>query len=750
MSLMEVTVTIRIHYFLSLFLLLGAACAGTPTQPTIPATATAVAEATAIPAPTATAIRPETRTAPPTLTLTPERDPTAEPVAAPAPFLPQCDRRPFEIERPTQIHPQTGESWTLYSNEEYGFSFLFPPEWTLIEGDNYLCLNYRPKQEIKLIIGYKWFDDQNVSIIRSGVGAGELIAAGEVNILDQEIRRNVLHFEGKDIALLYANAAHIRADNLLFTFSLDDFSAGYDQAELTPEIMERADAVVESFRLIPIPIATDELLTALVWQSVPGVEDYPLQRLTGWANGFQDADYCRYGPYRWLDGEHLLLMPVTGYGEWPEENPSQITQPLVSRLDNGRAWAIGEPEEFCQLPLWSESRQQLIEATAGEVRLRDLAGQIAGTQPGQRPLHLAPSGRRLLAGTTWIDLESEQAVDFPEWPATSYAVPGWTADEQRLFACCFSYADAGSGQSWTRAEFPGMFIGGRGSWPGEETFSRAQWLPGDSLVMLQDLGIIFVRTGQHPAPWIVPLFEPQEERYFDLIQRLDLDTPPVCWSHLAPGGNHLWLECRRQRQDQLWPHDPSYLVTLPTLETVAITGSLQFGSWSADGRFLIYNEAATVGAETGPAWLMGVDGRQRQLAETAVTSSLWREDEAAVALRFPDEHAVQFVHAEREMARRLEMAQPVVALAWQPGNLGLALLTADGRVWWLADPFDATSEPLAVTPPLAEIHSLRWSPDGGKIAFVSENDLYVVTIRGSLQSYRSAALAFSIAIPGAW
>jgi hypothetical protein len=78
----------------------------------------------------------------------------------------------------------------------------------------------------------------------------------------------------------------------------------------------------------PFP-STDELPAALVWQPVPGVMDYPLQRLAGWANGFRTANYCRYGPYRWLDGEHLLLMPVIGYGEGAEETRSQITQPLV-------------------------------------------------------------------------------------------------------------------------------------------------------------------------------------------------------------------------------------------------------------------------------------------------------------------------------------------------------------------------------------------------------------------------------------
>jgi len=166
------------------------------------------------------------------------------------PFLPQCDRRPPEIERPTQIHPETGESWFRYANDEYGFAFLFPPEWELLEGNNYLCLNYRANREIKLIVGYKWANDRYISIVRTGVAAGELVTTGQLDFLGREIDRNVLRYEGKDKAILYDNAYHIRANDLFFTLSIDDFRMDYDLAELPPEVMDTADAIVESFELI--------------------------------------------------------------------------------------------------------------------------------------------------------------------------------------------------------------------------------------------------------------------------------------------------------------------------------------------------------------------------------------------------------------------------------------------------------------------------------------------------------------------
>lgn len=223
--------------------------AGLTPLSTLPVVAEIEATATIEPIPTATS-PPPTPTTEPTPTQTPQPTPTSEPLAALSFFNPQCDQRPLPITPPTQIHPETGESWMLYTNEAYGFAFLFPPEWAVSEGWNYVCLTYQPKPEIKLIIGYKWFDDRNVSIIRSGVAAGELIASGEITFLDQEIERNILHYEGKDKAILYANATHIRVNDLFFTLTLDDFSLPYETADLSSEMIATADAIITSLALI--------------------------------------------------------------------------------------------------------------------------------------------------------------------------------------------------------------------------------------------------------------------------------------------------------------------------------------------------------------------------------------------------------------------------------------------------------------------------------------------------------------------
>lgn len=180
--------------------------------------------------------------------IAPEPTPPSPPLEPQAFFLPQCDQRSL-TNLPTQPHPETGELWYWYANEVYGFAFTFPPDWELVEGQNILCLNYLPQPESKLIIGFKWFDDRQTAIARSGVAAGEVVTTGTLNFLGRDIDRNILRYEGKDKAILYDNARTIRANDLLFTLSLDDFSTPYETAGLPPEIGQMADAIVSSFAL---------------------------------------------------------------------------------------------------------------------------------------------------------------------------------------------------------------------------------------------------------------------------------------------------------------------------------------------------------------------------------------------------------------------------------------------------------------------------------------------------------------------
>ena len=60
--------------------------------------------------------------------LTMTATPTFTPIANSDLFLPECDKTP-KSGLPTESAGGTYQSWYRYTNESYGFSFAFPPDW---------------------------------------------------------------------------------------------------------------------------------------------------------------------------------------------------------------------------------------------------------------------------------------------------------------------------------------------------------------------------------------------------------------------------------------------------------------------------------------------------------------------------------------------------------------------------------------------------------------------------------------------
>ena len=482
----------------------------------------------------------------------------------------------------------------------------------------------------------------------------------------------------------------------------------------------------------PAAISSEELAqrieNGLAWTAVSGVDGFPLKQLTGFEYGFRYAGYgyCEFGPYRWLTDDQLMLFPVVGYTTW-FENPTggKVTQALIFNATDSTAWLPDTPRtDVCDLPVWSSSRQQIIEASNGEVRLRDLTGSIAETYAGSQPLFISPSGERLLAGPNWIDLSTGEVVSLNGWPRVKFPRPAWSSDETEIFECCFSYANAVTNENWTRGGFPGVEITGIGVGPGHYG-SQSLWLADDTRIMIQPDAIYFQDEAQRP---VLPLIEPESQTYVDMIELLDLpETVIDCGPFIAPSGSHLWLSCAERVSDDYQPYAVTYLIALPSLETVPLNGHLMFRGWSSDGRFLTYNEITDEQTNSGATWLMSSTGEQQQLAEQPTDSATWHPTEPIVALRYDDSQQLLFVQVETGQSRRLAFPHKISRLVWQPTGNGVALFAED-IIYWLSDPFAPDSQPVPVTSPMPEVNTLRWSPNGRNIAFISENDFYVVEI----------------------
>ena len=462
------------------------------------------------------------------------------------------------------------------------------------------------------------------------------------------------------------------------------------------------------------------------------MDGFPLWQLSGFEYGFryEPYGYCEFGPYRWLTDDQLLLFPIVDHTTW-FENPTggKVTQSVVFNAADGTAWLPDAPRtDVCDLPVWSAARQQLIEASDGEVRLRDLAGNVVATYPGTMPLFIAPSGQRLLAGQTWIDLINGELVELDDWQRVKFPRPAWSSDETKIFECCFSYVNVATGEQRTRADFPGFWVSGVGVGPGYYG-SEGRWLAGDTQIIVHPNAVYFQSEGARP---VLPLFEPESETYVNIIEPLDLpETIVDCGVFIAPSGNHLWLTCA-EYVDEVYNQfaDPSYLITLPTLEIWPMEGNLRFRGWSADGRFYSYDEITDLTTNEGVTWLAQVNGNQWQIAADPLANEplerqYWHPTQPLALMQSGRSNRLLLIDTT-STTRQLDFPYALADAAWQPNGDGIVLLTTDNALFWLDDPFAPDSQPQRITPDLAEINSVRWSPNGHNLAFVSENNFYLL------------------------
>ncbi|MEZ4594587.1 MAG: hypothetical protein R3D55_26100 [Chloroflexota bacterium] len=490
----------------------------------------------------------------------------------------------------------------------------------------------------------------------------------------------------------------------------------------------------------PLPALSPEALAQMVaeglsWTAVPGIDGFPLWQLSDFESGLRYVPYgyCEFGPYRWLTDDQLLLFPIVDHISWFEEHTmGKVTQPIVFNAAAGTAWLPDTPRtDVCDLPVWSAARQQLIEASDGEVRLRDLAGNVVATYPGSMPLFIAPSGQRLLAGQTWIDLTTGEQVQLDGWQRVKFPRPAWSSDETKIFECCFSYVNVATGEQWTRADFPGFWVSGIGVGPGYYG-SEGRWLAGDTQIMVQPDAVYFQSEGAEP---VLPLFEPESQTYVNIIESLDLpETIVDCGIFIAPSGEHLWLTCA-EYADEVYNQfaAPSYLISLPTLEIWPMEGNLRFRGWSADGRFYSYDEITDLTTNEGVTWLAQVNGNQWQitadpLANEPLEQQYWHPTQPLALMQSGRSNRLLLIDTTPSATRQLDFSHALADVAWQPNGDGIVLLTTDNALFWLDDPFAPASQPQRITPDLAEINSVRWSPNGRNLAFISGTNFYVINM----------------------
>jgi formylglycine-generating enzyme required for sulfatase activity len=140
------------------------------------------------------------------------------------------------------------EGWYRYTNLDYGFSFHYPPDWTLEERLHTLIFRHKVLDTLYFSVVYQRVGEDRW-VWRTGMPAGDFVPRGSVPFLGREISRDVLVYEGKAKVVLYNYSSALPWDEMIFDFFLDDYSGDYDRVDLPEDVQKQIDQVVSSFEL---------------------------------------------------------------------------------------------------------------------------------------------------------------------------------------------------------------------------------------------------------------------------------------------------------------------------------------------------------------------------------------------------------------------------------------------------------------------------------------------------------------------
>lgn len=144
------------------------------------------------------------------------------------------------------------ETWQVYQNAEYGFSFRYPDQlWTLVErpdDKNYLALAYQG-MSISLRLRFKRSGEEGELHVYGGA-AGDFVSRGTVTFLGEALDRYALVFRGVDKGIYYNRAREIARGDLVFRMALASNRSNYEEVVMPEGIQAEADQVLRTFEWI--------------------------------------------------------------------------------------------------------------------------------------------------------------------------------------------------------------------------------------------------------------------------------------------------------------------------------------------------------------------------------------------------------------------------------------------------------------------------------------------------------------------
>ncbi len=148
----------------------------------------------------------------------------------------------------TVVESDLYAGWYRYTNLDYGFSFHYPPDWTLEERLHALIFRHKVVDTLCFTVEYRRVTE-DLWVFTTGVPAGEFVPRGSVPFLGRKLLRHVLVYEGKDKLVSYDYGDATPWTDVVFGIVLEDFNTPYEAISLPKDMQSQIDQVVSSFEL---------------------------------------------------------------------------------------------------------------------------------------------------------------------------------------------------------------------------------------------------------------------------------------------------------------------------------------------------------------------------------------------------------------------------------------------------------------------------------------------------------------------
>jgi len=472
------------------------------------------------------------------------------------------------------------------------------------------------------------------------------------------------------------------------------------------------------------PTSVPELLRgALSVQTMEDANGYGIRRITGWEYGFRQSPCCGY---QWLDSDHLLLYPRTGEGMQPFMDGSRkadlSSQPVIINLENGYFWLPWSniPTSIHVAPeLGIVFQQEAYGSATGPTKEAIFTYTFDGEEIARywgKILGVSPKGTKVLVDDdTIIDLRNDKIIDlawYMDYDLERSSNLYWSADEIRVYRCCFYYADLRTGKSYNLEWSDLRGVDGKsipfslrsphvgGQWVRNDTYFFPKW---DYWSFAGDPTMIF---------------SPAEKKYSVIeLPGASAINPETTSYTISPDGMYVWIEGFSEVDGY---HD--FMVNLTTFETTSYDIPINGFFWSPDSKFgwideLDSNNAYVLSLARKKIMPFPVNPRYENEA-------VWHPKEPVLAYTSENDQTLVFLNAKDMSIVGWKLPVSISGFYWSADGDHVVFTANDKSLWQVDYPKFQTFEQL--TGPMASISNISWSPDGQYLAFIGGSDIYIV------------------------